>query len=137
MVYWSMEQIERQKQYFAKERTERKGNFTEFVVRLYYCIYKACSLNDGVSCNAKAVSVYKVKDILYEGIDDDTGTLHRGIIDDCMKHLKLMHYIKFRKVEDRWTICLNRPLDFLLEREHEAYLEKYGITEDVHFLEDL
>lgn len=132
-VYWSQEQIDRQTQYFAKERTEKKGNFTELVVRLYYCIYKACSLNDRISFDSKDVAFYKVKDILYEGFYD-TGSSHRGVIDDCMKHLKLMHYIRFRKVEDKWMICLNRPLDFLLEGEHEAYLEKYGIVETVYFL---
>lgn len=131
-VYWSKKQIVDQTLYFAKERTEKKGIFTELVVRMYYCIYKACSLNDGISCDSKDVAFYKVKDILYEGFYD-TGTFHRGVIDDCIKHLTLMHYIRFRKVDDRWTICMNRPLDFLLEGEHEAYLKKYDITEPVRF----
>lgn len=118
-VYWSREQIERQTECFRKERTEI---FTELVVRVYYYIYKECSLNDGVSCDAKAVLWGKVRDVLYE-------------IDDYILYLKRMHYIKFRMVGDKWMIYLNRPLDFLFDGEHEEYLEDFGITGDVYFLE--
>ena len=47
-----------------------------------------------------------------------------------------MRYIRMKKDDKgEWMIYLNRPLDFLLPGEHEKYLEKYGITGDVRFLE--
>lgn len=127
-MYWDEERIQKQRDYFFKERIEKKGNFTEFVVRTYYCIYKACILNDGISCPASAVSPHKLKFIIYKDIYDTPDHGYKEVIDDCIKKLKLMKYIKFRKENDKWMICLNRALDFLLPNEHELYLEKYLIN---------
>lgn len=134
-MYWDEERIQRQRDYFAEERIEKKGNFTEFVVRTYYCIYKACTLNDGISCPASAVSPHKVKFIIYKDIYDTPDHDYKGVIDDCIKKLKLMQYIKFRKENDKWMIYLNKALDFLLPNEHELYLEKYSVN-DVNAVEN-
>lgn len=134
-MFWNREKIENKRKYFEKERIDKNGKFTEFVVRTYYCICKACSQNDGISCCAKDVSAYKIKLIIYEGFyggvpDHD----NRSVIDDCIKHLKLMKYIKFKKINEVWMIYLNRPLDFLLDGEHDKYLEKYNIVNNLYFL---
>lgn len=37
---WSEEKIRSQKKYFKEQRLNPTGNFTEFVVRTFYYIYK-------------------------------------------------------------------------------------------------
>jgi len=44
-----------------------------------------------------------------------------------------MGYIQFKKENEIWVIYLKRPLDFLLDGEHEAYLEKYEIRDEINF----
>lgn len=134
-MIWSNEKIQKKRDYFMNERIEKCGKFTEFVVRTYYCIYKACSVNNGECCLASDVSAYKIKYIIYEGFykgipDHD----NKGVIDDCKYHLKSMNYIKYRKENEKWMIYINRPLDFLLKNEHENYLEKYSISNHVKML---
>lgn len=129
---WSDEKIESKRQYFLQQRKEPTGNFTEFVVRVYFSVYKKCSENKNNLCKSSDVSSYKIKYIVYEGVyggqpDHD----NRGVIDDCMKHLKEMHYIGFKKENDAWYIYIKKKLDFLLEGEHEFYKNKYGILRDV------
>lgn len=134
-MFWTKEKIENKKNYFRKERTDKRGKFTEFIVRTYYCIYKACSLNNGNCCEAKAVSAYRIKDIVYDGFYNNTPDHdYRNVIDDCVKHLKLMNYIKFKKENEIWMIYLNKPLDFLLDGEHKNYVTKYNIVKPVFFL---
>lgn len=132
---WNPEKIKSQTEYFKSQRENPTGDFTEFVTRMYYCVYKACSLNDGKCCSAKEVKPYKVRDIIYENKDTDPNISHKSVIDDCVEHLKNMHYVRFkREPVNGWMIYLERPLDFLLEGEHEAYLRKYHITNNVYFL---
>lgn len=134
--YWTPEQVEKKRAYFQKERTEQEGIFTELVVRMYYLTYRAIAANGGDCCSTKEVKPYRVKDEIYEGLGDRTTTSGRSVINDSMEHLRLMRYIRMKKDDKvEWMIYLNRPLDFLLPGEHEKYLEKYGITGDVRFLE--
>lgn len=134
-MFWTSDQIDRKKEYFRKNRIETNGKFTEFVVRTYYCIYKECSLNNGMCCEAKSVSPYKIKHIIYHGFHNNIPDHDfKNVIDDCIKNLKLMHYIKFKKENDTWMIYLNKSLDFLLEGEHERYICNYDITQPVSFL---
>lgn len=136
-MFWDKEKIDYKKNYFKNERTEKKGKFTEFVVRTYYCIYKACSLNNGRCCEAKSVSPHKIKYVIYDGFYNNTPDHDfKNVIDDCFKHLKLMKYIKFKKVNDIWMIYLNKPLDFLPDGEHENYIKKYNIINPVFFLSE-
>ena len=57
-MFWDKEKIDYQKNYFKNERTEKKGKFTEFVVRTYYCIYKACSLNNEPSTSKSSTTLF-------------------------------------------------------------------------------
>ena len=78
-----------------------RGKFTEFVVRAYYCIYKACANNDGKCCFANDVSARKIKGIIYEGFYDGVPDHdNKEVFDDCIYHLKSMNYIKFKKEND-------------------------------------
>lgn len=129
---WSEEKIEYKRQYFFQQRKDPTGKFTEFVVRMYYCIYKRCSENENGMCRGSDVSSYRIKHVIYEGYyngqpDHD----NRSVIDDCTKHLKEMHYIEFRKENDVWYIYVKRPLDFLLEGEHESYKTKFEIRREL------
>lgn len=135
IMHWTNEKIQNKKAYFQGERTEKRGKFTEFVVRTYYCIYKACANNNGKCCLASNVSARKIKSIIYEGFYDGVPDHdNKAVIDDCIYHLKSMNYIKFRKENEKWVIYLNQPLDFLLELEHERYLKKYEILDTVEYL---
>jgi len=132
---WTNEKIQNKKAYFKNERIEKRGKFTEFVVRAYYCIYKACANNDGKCCFANDVSARKIKGIIYEGFYDGVPDHdNKAVIDDCVYHLKSMNYIKFKKENEKWVIYLNQPLDFLLVHEHESYLNKFEITKEVKYL---
>lgn len=131
---WTQDKIRNKINYFKQERIEKRGKFTEFVVRMYYCIYKQCTTNNSICCRASEVSSYKVKYKIYEGFyDGKPDHDNKSVIDDCVKHLKEMGYIQFRKESDVWMIYLRRPLDFLLDGEHEAYLEKYDIKDEIEF----
>jgi len=132
---WSDEKIEIKRRYFLQQRKEPTGKFTEFVVRLYYNIYKKCSEDVNNLCIGSDVSSYRIKYIIYEGIyggqpDHD----NKSVIDDCMKHLKEMQYIGFRKDSDVWYIYIKRQLDFLLIGEHEYYKNKYEIQREIPLL---
>lgn len=133
-VKWDEEKIEKQKNYFMNERREKKGKFTEFTVRVYYNICLECSKNDFISCKSKSIRAHKIKYDIYNGIYDKPDHASENVIDDCVKHLKLMKYIKFRKINSEWYIYLNKPLDFLLEGEHERYMNKYKIENNLNYL---
>jgi hypothetical protein len=125
---WNKTKIDAKKEYFRKERNEKKGKFTEFTVRMYYCIYKKCSDNKTDNCKASEVSSYKVKYKIYEGFyDGKPDHDNKSVIDDCVKHLNEMGYIQFKKENNIWIIYLKKPLDFLLEGEHDIYMNDYGI----------
>jgi len=125
---WTKEKIQNKKDYFKEQRIIKTGKFTEFTVRVYYCIYKACVLNNSRSCLANESNAYKIKNIIYEGFyGDKPDHGNQGVIDDCKKHLKEMGYIKYRKDNNKWYIDIMQPLDFLLEGEHEFYMKRYQI----------
>jgi len=129
---WPDEKIEGKRQYFLQQRKEPTGKFTEFVVRVYYSIYKKCSENENGICRSSDVSSYKIKNVVYEGIyDGQPDHDNKSVIDDCMKHLKEMHYIGFKKENDVWYIYIKRQLDFLLEGEHEFYKHKFEIRREL------
>lgn len=129
---WNKTKIDARKAYFRKERSEKKGKFTEFTVRMYYCIYKKCSDNKTDNCKASEVSSYKVKYKIYEGFyNGKSDHDNKIVIDDCVKHLKEMDYIQFKKENNIWIIYLKKPLDFLLENEHDRYMNDYGIDYEI------
>lgn len=129
---WSEEKIRHQKEYFAQQREKATGNFTEFVVRVYYSIYKKCAEIEDYSCKCSDVNSHKIKYIVYEGVyggvpDHD----YANVIDDCVKNLKEMGYIRFQKRDETWFFRVEKRLDFLLPGEHERYMEKFSITKQI------
>ncbi|MFZ7101424.1 MAG: topoisomerase DNA-binding C4 zinc finger domain-containing protein [Peptococcaceae bacterium] len=129
---WSEAKIQSQKEYFAAQRKQPTGNFTEYVVRTYYCIYKGCSKHQSNSCPAKEVSNYRIKNVIYEGFyhnqpDHD----YQNVIGNCKKHLIEMKYIHLMQHGNDDYIFIDKPLDFLLPGEHEAYLKKFCIEDRI------
>ena len=114
----------------------RRASLRNWSCGCIYLTYRAIAADGGDCCSTKEVKPYRVKDEIYEGLGDRTTTSGRSVINDSMEHLRLMRYIRMKKDDKgEWMIYLNRPLDFLLPGEHEKYLEKYGITGEVRFLE--
>jgi hypothetical protein len=130
---WRQDKIIKQKEYFREQRTIKTGKFTEFTVRTFYCIYKACAESETTYCLASKSNAYNIKNIIYEGFYDGVPDHDNySVIEDCKKHLKEMGYIRYKKRNDeKWYIYVLKPLDFLLEGEHEFYMEKYRIDKDV------
>ena len=48
------------------------------------------------------------------------------VIDDCVRNLKEMGYIGFKKINAKWYIYIKNNLDFLLPSEKEKYVKEYG-----------
>ena len=61
---WSKEKAQHQREYFSQQRRNPTGNFTEFVVRTYYCIDKACRAHKSNCCFADEVNNNKIKNII-------------------------------------------------------------------------
>ncbi len=120
---WTIEKINNQKDYFKSQRIEKTGNFTEYVVRTFYCIYKACDNNKTNYCLKDDVLPKKIKYIIYEGIYDVPDHDYSHVISNCFKTLNEMGYIEYKES----MIIIKKQLDFLLDGEHESYLEKYDI----------
>lgn len=126
---WPDSKIRSQKEYFSSQRKNPTGNFTEYVVRVYYCIYKCCSNNQG-SCPIKEASNYRIKNKVYEGFyDGKPDHDYQNVIDNCKKYLVEMGYIHLEQRDNNDYFFINKPLDFLLPGEHEAYLKKYCIND--------
>lgn len=121
---WSAAKIRQKRAYFRAQREAPTGNFTEFVVRTYYCIYRCCQESGGNSCPAELVSGYRIKGEIYKGIYAEPDHGYRGVIEDCKRHLIEMGYIHLE--DDGRVIVLDKPLDFLLPGEHEAYLARFA-----------
>lgn len=129
---WKKEKIDNQREYFKSQRIDKTGNFTEFVVRTFYCIYKACDNNQTNYCLEKDVEPTKIKYNIYEGVyngvpDHD----YYNVISNCFQHLSEMGYIEYKTLRYKEIIVIKKQLDFLLENEHEFYLEKYDIKNDI------
>lgn len=54
-----------------------------------------------------------------------------AVVDDCVRHLKELDYIGFKKIDDVWYIYVKQQLDFLKPGEHEEYVRKFSIGEEV------
>lgn len=127
---WSKDKIQHQKEYFAEQRKNSTGKFTEFVVRTYYCIYKNCAIHKSNYCLASEVNNQKIKFNIYEGFyNNQPDHDYNSVINDCKKYLIEMGYIHLENHNDRETIYLDKSLDFLLSGEHESYLVKNNVTE--------
>ncbi|MDF3001610.1 MAG: putative C-terminal domain of topoisomerase [Bacillota bacterium] len=127
---WSEQKIQSKKDYFAKQRKEPTGYFTEYVVRTYYSIYEGCSLHKSHSCPAREVSNYKIKDTVYAGFyNNQPDHDYNSVINDCKNHLINMGYIHLEQKGGNEFVFIDKPLDFLVPSEHESYLRRYGILD--------
>ena len=129
---WSEEKIQKQKRYFQEQRISPTGKFTEFVVRTFYYIYKNCrESTDGL---VKSNITYKKELVLtvYNGIYDEPDHMGCEVINDCVRNLKELGYIGFRKINNTWYIFIKKELDFLRPGEHQEYMKKYSIGDDLH-----
>ena len=130
---WKKEKIEKQKDYFKRQRVDKTGYFTEFVVRTFYCIYKACDYNKVNYCLRKDVTPIKIRYNIYEGIYDGIPDHdYYNIINDCFHHLCEMGYIQYETICSQEIIVIKKQLDFLLKNEHKFYLKKYDIQNDIY-----
>lgn len=120
---WNAGKIRRQKEYFAQQRKQPTGNFTEFVVRTYYCILQCCGNSN--ACPASMVRNRKICQAVYYGIYDQPDHDYDGVIDDCKKKLREMGYLHTENRKGEEWLVIDRPLDFLLPGEHETYLKKF------------
>lgn len=127
---WCKEKVEKQRNYFREQRITPTGHFTEFVVRTFYYIYKKCSdAPDGLVRSNVTYSRDLVWTI-YTGIYDEPDHMGNKVVDDCVKNLKELNYIGFKRIDDIWYIFIKQQLDFLKPGEHEEYMKKYSIGED-------
>ena len=121
---WSRAKIQQKWSYLRKQRETPSGNFTEFVVRTYYSIDRCCRELGGNRCPSELVSSRRIKDAVYDGIYPEPDHDYDGVIGDCKKHLTEMGYLHTE--EDGSITVIDKPLDFLLPGEHEAYLARFG-----------
>lgn len=124
---WSRTKIQQKWNYFREQRKTPTGNFTEFVVRTYYSIDRCCREQGGNNCPSELVSNRQIKNAVYDGIYPEPDHGYDGVIGDCKKHLTEMGYIHTE--EDGRVTVIDRPLDFLLPGEHEAYLARFAQDE--------
>lgn len=113
--------------YFAAQRQQPTGNYTEFVVRVYYLTLKACGGELGGQCPVGAVRNRRGAFAVYDGIYDHPDHESQSIIENCLGDLVKTGYLSRWREGERELLQVKKPLDFLLEGEHGAYLKKYGI----------
>ena len=117
---WNRKKIQAKWSYFRAQRLQPTGNFTEFVVRVYYAVLACCMEGDGRSCPIGQVRNRRLSRFVYRGIYDRPDHDYDMVLEDCKRNLLQMGYLHLS--EDGMRIFVDRPLDFLLEGEHERYL---------------
>lgn len=75
---------------------------------------------DGRSCPIGQVRNRRLSRFVYRGIYDRPDHDYDMVLEDCKRNLLQMGYLHLS--EDGMRIFVDRPLDFLLEGEHERYL---------------
>lgn len=129
---WTEEKIQKQKRYFKEQRINPTGKFTEFVVRTYYFIYKECSKSPDGLVKSSITNKKELVFAVYEDIYDKPDHMGREVVNDCVRNLKELGYIGFKKVENIWYIYIKKELDFLKPGEHQEYMRKYCIGDCIH-----
>ena len=129
---WSKEKMQRQKEYFKEQRINPTGKFTEFVVRTFYFIYKACQETQNGLVKSSITNKRQLVVTVYEGIYDEPDHMGHEVVNDCVRNLKELGYIGFRKIDDIWYIFIKKELDFLKSGEHEEYMQKFAIGDDTN-----
>ena len=129
---WNEEKIQKQKCYFSEQRVNPTGNFTEFVVRTYYLIYKECGKSVDGFIKSSFTHKKEVIFAVYAELCEQPDHMGREIVDKCVTTLKEMGYIGFKKIENKWYIYIKKELDFLKPGEQKVYIKKYLIGEKEH-----
>lgn len=124
---WSEEKVEKQKKYFKEQRINPTGNFTEFVVRTFYYIYRNCRESTDGLVKSNITNKKELVLTVYSGIYDEPDHMGYEVVNDCVRNLKELGYIGFRKIENTWYIFIKKELDFLKIGEHQEYMKKYSI----------
>lgn len=117
------------KEYFRAQRINPTGNYTEYIVRTYYLIYKVCRESSLPYCPKASLNIRAMSASVYDGIYDKPDHDYYNVITGCMKDLEKTGYISIQQMDGIDYIWIQKPLDFLKEGEHKHYLKKYGITE--------
>jgi len=120
-------QNESKKEYFRLQRLNPTGNYTEYVVRTYYLIYKACKESFDTYCLKNYLNIRKMSFDIYDGIYDEPDHDYYNVISGCLKELEKLGYTSTSLLNGMDVIRIEKPLDFLRKGEHEYYIEKYGI----------
>lgn len=130
---WDRDKIEYKRNYFKAQRQNATGNFTEFVVRTYYFIYKLCSDYNSDFCYAYKLCNRDVAKAVYDGIYDKPDHDYQNVISSCKDTMAKMGYIHFDTLESKDIIVIDRALDFLQPGEHEDYIKRFAIRGMVPF----
>lgn len=72
---WNRKKIQAKWSYFRAQRLQPTGNFTEFVVRVYYAVLACCMEGDGRSCPIGQVRNRRLSRFVYRGIYDRPDTV--------------------------------------------------------------
>lgn len=130
---WDRDKIAYKRDYFKAQRRNATGNFTEFVVRTYYFIYKLCSDYNSDFCYAYKLRNRDVAEAVYDGIYDKPDHDYQNVINSCKDTMAKMGYIHFDTLASKDIIVIDRTLDFLRPGEHEAYLTRFAVRGTVPF----
>ncbi len=122
---WTEEKIQKQKKYFSEQRINPTGNFTEFVVRTFYVIGNECSKSSDGLVKSNITNKKELGLAVYEGIYDEPDHMWREVVNDCVRNLKELGYIGFKKIDEIWYIYIKKDLDFLKPGEHQEYVKKF------------
>ena len=118
---------EGRKAYFQAQRQNPTVNYTEFVVRTYYLIYQACGGDFKVAIPKQSLDVRRMSYAVYDGIYDKPDHGYSQVISSCLKDLERAGYLRIQQRDGCEYISVEKPLDFLLEGEHEIYCNRFGI----------
>ena len=119
---WTEEKILRKKEYFMEQRKNPTGNFTEFVVRSFYYIYRRCMKSQDGLVKNKILHEKELILTVYKGIYDEPDHMADEVVEECIEYLKNMGYIGFKKKDANWYVYIKKELDFLMTGESDKYI---------------
>lgn len=124
MRKYNTKQINDKRTYYAQQRKNPTGKFTEMIVRSYYIIWASAHTNPNKECFVNSISEYKIANLVYQNLGDP----EFSVVADARQELVKMYYIRYIKDEklDQWKVRLEKPLDFLQPGEDEFYKNKYA-----------
>ncbi len=125
---------ESKKDFFRQQRIHPTGSYTEYVVRTFYQIYKACRESFGTHCSVDSLDLRSLCFAVYADIYDEPDHDWELVMTNCIGDLERLGYLSRERIQGSDVVAFKRPLDFLLEGEHEHYLQRYGIIEASLFL---